>query len=286
MGTLTVTAAELHAATDRFAREARWHAVRTPRFRMRYATWGDGPRPLVIVHGLCDRTESFAMLMANLVDHVRCISVELPNGKDDDANLGPYRHADFAHDLVALLDHLQLNEVDLLGSSFGSTVALRTAVTYPARLRRVVLQGGFARRPLIRAERGLARLGRYWPWRMGDLPIRESVMRRFEAHAFVTAPPEVFDFLIHNSGRTPVRAAAGRALLLDKLDLRPMLPRVRQPVLMIGGDRDTIVPRQYEAEVEAGVPDVRRVEFSPCGHYPQYTHPSRMAAEVRAFLTG
>ncbi len=280
----TVTADELAAATDRFDREAAWSVCRTPGYAMRYAVWGDAPRTLVVVHGLCDLARSFAMVMANLLDDFRCVAVELPNGKDDDAILGIYRHEHYSRDLLALLDHLNLDRVDLLGSSFGSTISLRTASLAPERLNRVVLQGGFARRPLIRIERGLARLGRYWPWRMGQLPIRERVMRKLESPAFVTAPPEPFDFLIACSGQTPVRAASRRALILDKLDLRPLLPKVRCPVLMIGGDRDTIVPRRYEAEVEAGVPDVRRVEFAPCGHFPQYTHPTMMADEMRRFL--
>ena len=75
------------------------------------------------------------------------------------------------------------------------------AITYPQRLNRVILQGGFARRPLIRIERGLARVGRYWPWLMGDLPIRETSMRKLEAHAFVTAPKEIFETYIKNRGR-------------------------------------------------------------------------------------
>ena len=52
----------------------------------------------------------------------------------------------------------------------------------------------FARRPLIRIERGLARLGRYWPWRMGDLPIRESAMTRLEKPVFDGCPDEIFRF--------------------------------------------------------------------------------------------
>jgi pimeloyl-ACP methyl ester carboxylesterase len=285
MHPLSVTVDELAAATDRFDREAVWSTCRTPGYRMRYAVWGDAPRTLVVVHGLCDQARSFAMVMARLVDDFRCVAIELPNGKDDDATLGTYRHEDFPRDLIGLLNHLKLERVDLLGSSFGSTIALRTASVAPERVNRVVLQGGFARRPLIRIERGLARLGRYWPWRMGQLPIRDTVMRKLESPAFVTAPPDIFDFLLGNSGQTPVRAASRRALILDKLDLRPKLSNVGCPVLMIGGDRDTIVPRRYEAEVEAGVPNVRRVEFAPCGHYPQYTHPLAMADEMRKFLT-
>ncbi len=280
----TVTPAELASATACYDREALPHAFHTGRYRMRYSVWGNAPRTLIVIHGLCDLARSFAMLLSHLVEDFRCIAIELPNGADDDALLGRYRHDDLTRDVHALLDHLNLDRVDLLGSSFGSTVALRTAITHPDRVRKVVLQGGFARRPLIRIERGLARLGRYWPWRMGQLPIRDRVMHRLESHAFVTAPPEIFRFLIANSGQTPIRAAARRALILDTLDLRPLLPKVQCPVLMIGGDRDTIVPRCYEAEVEAGVPNVHRIEFAPCGHYPQYTHPSQMANEMLAFL--
>ena len=98
--------------------------------------------------------------------------------------------------------------------------------------------------------------------------------------------PEIFRFLIRCSGETPIRAAARRALILDTLDLRPKLPNIPHPVLMIGGDRDAIVPRWCEADVEKGLPNVRRVEFTPCGHYPQYTMPGPMAEEMGRFLDG
>lgn len=277
------TAADLHAAQARFDAEAVPAAFHTGRYRLRYVTWGSGPA-VVMVHGLCDQPRSFCLLMAELVDRgFRCVGYDLANGKDDDAKLGVYTHADFADDLVALLDHLGLTTADVKGSSFGSTVTLHALLRHPARFRKVVLQGGFARRPLVRIERGLSRLGRYWPWRMSQLPIRSTVMVKLEQHQFEGCPPELFDFLIRCSGDTPIRAAARRALILDKLDLRPRLNQIPHPVLMIGGDRDVIVPRQYEAEVEAGVPDVRRVEFTPCGHYPQYTMPGPMADEMARF---
>ncbi len=53
---------------------------------------------------------------------------------------------------------------------------------------------------------------------------------------------------------------------------------------MIGGDRDTIVPRECEREVELGLPDVRRHELSECGHYPQYTRPHQTAEAMAEFL--
>jgi len=278
------TLEDLRTAIARFDTEAVPAAFQTPRYRLRYYSWGTGPT-VVIVHGLCDSPRSFCMLMANLADAgFRCLSYDLANGKNDDAVFGKYKHADYVDDLIALLDHLQLPGVDILGSSFGSTITLAALAKYPSRFRKAVLQGGFATRKLRRIERGLARLGRYWPWRMAQLPIRYRVMERLEKHQFVGCPDEIFEFLIECSGETPIRAAARRGLIIDKLDLRPKLPTIPHPVLMIGGDRDALVPRDIEAQVEAGLPNVYRVEFTPCGHYPQYTMPGPMAEEMAGFF--
>ena len=61
-------------------------------------------------------------------------------------------------------------------------------------------------------------------------------------------------------------------------------PNQAPAAVMVGGDRDTVVPRASEADVEKGVPNVRRVELTPCGHYPQYTMPVPYAEEVANFF--
>jgi pimeloyl-ACP methyl ester carboxylesterase len=226
------------------------------------------------------------MVMARLVDAgFRCVAYELPNGLGDGANLGMVKHPHLVDDLAALLDHLRIDRADLLGSSFGTTVALRALATHPGRFRRAVLKGAFARRPLRWTERGPARLGRYWPWRMEQLPGYRHSMARLEGQGFAHCPPELFRFLLTCAGAAPARAVARRTLMLDRLDLRPQLPHIPHPVLMIGGDCDGIVYRWCEEEVERGLKDVRRVELSPCGHYPQYTMPGPTADAIAGFLS-
>jgi pimeloyl-ACP methyl ester carboxylesterase len=256
--------------------------VRTPRYTLPYSVRGSGP-PLVLVHGLNDVPASFAPLIDSLQSDFTCMTYQLPEGTRDGAVLHTYTHRHFVEDLIALLDHLTIETAFVLGSSFGSTITLCAAAKHPARFLKVILQGGFARRPLKPVEQFLARLGRSWPWRMGQLPIRHRVMKVLEAQAF-EGHPAALAALIEHSGESAIKAVTHRARLLETLDLRPLLPGVVQPVLMIGGDRDAIVPRWCEAEVEAGVPNVRRVEFERCGHYPQYTQPRRMAEVIREFL--
>ncbi len=279
------TADDLARCRARFAAETVPGVLLTDRYRMRYLTWGSGPT-VVSVHGICDDPLSFCMLFAGLVDRgFRVVAYDLPNGLDDAARLSRYSHDHFTDDLTALLDHLNLARVDLLGTSFGSTVTLRSLARHPERFRRAVLQGGFAYRTIDPVERGLSHLGRSWPWRMHQLPLRRPIMEKLDAVQFAGCPPQIYDFLQECSGRTPIKATSHRALILSALDLRPQLPSVPHPVLMIGGDRDKIVPRWCEADMEKGLPDVRRVEFSPCGHYPQYTMPAQYADQMAEFLT-
>lgn len=251
---------------------------------MRFSAWGSGP-PLVILHGLSDAVRGFAMVMHRLAPHFTCVAYELPNGLDDGAKLGAYRHRDYASDLFALLDHLKLDRVALLGSSFGTTIALRALAERPERFMKCVLKGAFAYRPLRWYERFGARQGRYWDGRLCELPFREFVMNRACPATWSGCSPLARELFLRCNGWTPIRAAARRAVTLDTLDLRPLLPAIRTPVLLIGGDRDRIVPPEREAVLANHLPDVRRVEFTECGHYPQYTHPGATAGAVRAFLS-
>jgi pimeloyl-ACP methyl ester carboxylesterase len=268
------------AAFDRHATRATFH---TGRYRMRFVVWGAGPS-LIIVHGLADAPRGFAMVMDRLAPHFTCIAYELPNGLDDGAKLGTYRHPHYAADLFALLDHLKLDRVAVLGSSFGTTVALAALAAAPQRFAKCVLKGGFAYRPLKWYERLGARQGRYWSGRLCALPLREFAMRTADPATWSGCSPLSRELFLKCNGDTPIAAACRRAVALDALDLRPLLSAIRTPVLLIGGDRDRIVPYECESFLAKHLPDVRRVEFTACGHYPQYTHPTATADAVADFL--
>lgn len=269
---------------DRFEREAIRGVCDTGRYRCPYFTWGQGP-PLVIIPGLADQAQTFVMLCALLSERFRCISYDLPAGRADGAHLGGYNHEHLVDDLFALLDRLDVRQSYVLGSSFGGTIALAALRRAPERLPRAILQGGFARRPLAPAEVLLASMARYWPWPMRRLPFRRSLLARCHAAPFAGRPPEVWEFFVERWGSLPMSAVAQRGLMVHRLDLRPILPEVRQPVLLVCGDGDPLVNRQCEAELLAGLPNARRVEIADCGHNPQYTHPEALAELVHQFLT-
>jgi pimeloyl-ACP methyl ester carboxylesterase len=274
----------LGEALARFEREAVRGTCDTGRYRMPYYSWGSGP-PLVFIHGLGDSSHAFLMPIARLSAHFRCIAYEQPAGKGDGARLGSRTHDDLVADLFALLDHLGLPRSYVLASSFGATIALKALAERPERLPRAILQGALAHRPLRRAERWVALLARFLPGTTAWLPLREKLLREANTELYERRPPEVWRYFVECSGRVRIKAIACQGRILHQLDLRPLLPRVHQPVLLVCGDRDRVVPQPYAETLLQGLPSAGRVVLEGCGHVPSYSHPEVYAEVIRQFLT-
>jgi pimeloyl-ACP methyl ester carboxylesterase len=271
-------------ALRRLNQEASHGVSDTGRYRCRYFSWGQGPA-LVFVPGVAASGRSFVLPIALLAAHFRCIAYDLPMGHGDQARLGRLTHGGLVADLFALLDHLDIAQAYVYGSSFGSTIALAAMHARPQRLPRAVLQGGFAWRPLARTELALARMARYWPGRMRLLPFRVKAMQRVHHGPFADRDPAIWRYFLEASGDVPIATLARHGLLLHQTDLRPILGTIHQPVLMICGDRDPLVRPEHEEILLQGLPNVRRLELDNCGHFPYYTHAELLAALMRQFLT-
>ena len=268
---------------DRYFREADRKVFDTGRYRCSYYVWGDGPT-LVFFPGLCDDGLSFVLPIARLKDHFRCVALDLPTGHGDGAHLGRYHRADHVVDVLALLDHLKLQQAYLYGSSYGATIALGALYRQPERFPAAILQGAFARRPLAKAEVMLASWGRYWRGNMAALPFRRAVLKVSREPSFLEREPAVWNFFLQRTGAPPMAAVARRALILHRLDLRPLLPCIQMPVLLICGDHDPVVDKACQEELEHGLPRPTRAELERCGHLPHYSHPELLAEIGRAHV--
>jgi pimeloyl-ACP methyl ester carboxylesterase len=251
---------------------------------MPYFLWGEGP-PLVFIHGVSDSSRSFLLPITRLAAHFRCIAYDLPNGRGDGACLSRYTHSDLVADLWSLLDHLEVRQSYVLASSFGATIALAGLRERPERLPRAILQGAFARRTLRRAEWLLARMTRFLPGPMSRVPLRTRVLRAINHDTFAGRPPEDWVNFLDSSGQASIASFAYQALMMHRLDFRPLLPSIRQPVLVVHGARDPVVPWSYAEELLQGLPNARCAVLEGCGHVPSYTHPEVLAEVVRQALS-
>ncbi len=263
--------------------EAEFGEVETGRYRCRYVAWGRGPA-LVMIPGMASDAESFVMLVARMRSRFRCIAYDLPEGVTDGARLMRYRHADLVDDLFALLDHLDIRKSILYGFSFGSTIALSAAQQSPTRFSQIVLQSGFARRPLAPAEVLAASFARFLPGRLGYLPMVRAIVEKNHREPFLARETAVWEYFVKRHCAVPLRAFAHRALMLHRIDLRANLATIQPPTLLVCGDRDPLVSRACEAELQAGLRRFTRAELEQCGHQAHLTHPEVLADVLQQYI--
>ncbi|MBU6294082.1 MAG: alpha/beta hydrolase [Planctomycetes bacterium] len=278
---------DFSVATTAFEREAVQQSFSGPRFSSRYFSWGDGP-PVILGHGLSDRSDSFIPLAYLLKNRFQCVGWDLPGTHAPaDEPLPWIRHKHLSDHLLALCDHLRLAKPVIAGASFGSTVALRTLAMAPGRFSGGVLQGGFAFRPLNHVQRNLVRLARFARGRlMGQMPKYREFLHRANGAEFAMLDSRRWEHLVACAGATPVRTVCHQALLLDKADLRPLLERITVPMLVVCGSNDKVVDHRCALDLMSGLPNARKVTLSDCGHVPCYTDVEALAALMTGFIDG
>jgi pimeloyl-ACP methyl ester carboxylesterase len=111
--------------------------------RLAYSDYGAGTRPFVLVPGLLlPRTMHDPLARALAERGNRVITLDpLGHGESDrPADMWRYSMGQFAEQVVALLDHLELEEAVVGGTSLGANVTLETCVLAPQRVRGAVIE--------------------------------------------------------------------------------------------------------------------------------------------------
>jgi len=102
-----------------------------------------GGRPLILVHGLLLSQEMHRPLAEALAARGnRVITVDLLGHGESDRPRDMWRYSMrfFGDQIVALLDHLEIEEAVVMGTSLGANTALNIALTAPERLRGMVIE--------------------------------------------------------------------------------------------------------------------------------------------------
>jgi len=100
-----------------------------------YREVGEGPKPLVLVHGLAANMAFWNLRLQNaLARRCRVVSYDLRGHGYSSMPERGYSPAAMAGDLIGLLDYLGIERAHLVGHSFGGTVLLNAAAATPDRV--------------------------------------------------------------------------------------------------------------------------------------------------------
>jgi pimeloyl-ACP methyl ester carboxylesterase len=252
-------------------------------YSLRGREWGEGP-PLYFLNGLGGTYELSALLVWLLRDHFRCVLFDYPGTHGECVRLSRITLSDLVEDLFAVADARGDRKFFLHASSFGGLIALQALASQPGRIERAILQGAFAHRQLSWAERGLIQACRWLPLRMGQMPFHAALQRQNHRPWFPPHDPTRWQFLAEDTGGLPLSAVAHRAGIVRDADLRPLLPTISQPILLVSGEGEGLVGSGCREVLRSGLPHATYEWMHSAGFLPSLTHPHRLAKLIRPFL--
>lgn len=266
-----------------------------------YHVIGDG-EPLVVLPGGPGRPSGYLGDLGGLSRSRRLILMDL-RGTGDSAtpeDAGSYRVDRQARDVEALVNHLGLGPVDVLGHSAGASMAVLFAAAHPERVRRLILvtpSGRVLGVPMIGFEEAVAARSAE-PWyadaiaadaALEDLPDDADLAERVQLLARVT--PFFYGrwdaaAAAHSVAFPHVDAAAigyYRDFTSDAPAVRAQLAAMAAPTLVVAGEVDGM-PTPAVAEVIAKVFRNGRAATVAGGHYPWVDDSAVFVTTIREFL--
>ena len=248
--------------------------------------------PVVLLHGLLVTHYSFRGVAGPLAEDRRVIAIDLPGAGESDrpkpADADGYSIPWLAARIDEVLGELGVSHVDLIGHSFGGTLALWLAATTPARVRRLVVVDPVAYEFNLPFVGRLALLPRLGPILFESL-YRQADLRRY-LRGTVSTPelldPRAVDVYWDRLGRTGGREAA-HAMLGDLRALEPLhelLPKIEAPTTVVWGDQDALLPVADGERLVSVLADARLKIVEGCGHAVVEERPAALVQIARDFL--
>jgi pimeloyl-ACP methyl ester carboxylesterase len=234
---------------------------------------------VLMLHGYADSWFSYSRILPLLPAGLRAIVPDQRGHGESDRPADGYAPDDFADDAIQLLDTLDIDRAAVVGHSMGSFIARKIAVKAPERVARLVLIGSAATarneatRQLLEEVKTLAD------------PVEADFVRAFQSSTiYRPVPVDFFEQIVTESLKVPARVWKAALAGLLAADPTADCPRIRCPVLILGGERDGVFARAEQEHLATCIPGAT-LKISPdIGHDPQWEAPDDVVSDLLAFL--
>ncbi|MFI4985526.1 MAG: alpha/beta fold hydrolase [Gemmatimonadales bacterium] len=242
-----------------------------------------GTRPLILVHGLLLSQQMHWPLAEDLAargNHVITVDLLGHGVSDRPRDMGRYSMHFFGEQVVALMDHLQVERAVVMGTSLGANTALEIALEQPERLRAMVIEMPVLDNALLWSALTFTPL-------LVALTFGEPAMRLLARGA--RAVPRRLLPHFGNVMLDLVRQEPGPGgAVLQGLFFGRVAPHRSQrrtfetPALVLGHRRDPVHPFSDAGALAEELPNGRLLEADSLVELR--LHPERLTGEIASFL--
>jgi pimeloyl-ACP methyl ester carboxylesterase len=262
--------------------------------KTRYWALGDKGTTVVLIHGLGGSADVWMHNVQTLASQHRLYVPDLAGfGASDQPgpSFSPFDYARFLDDFMSLL---HIHRPSLVGQSLGGGIALHYALRFPENVNKLVLvdSAGLGREVVWTLRlMSLPLLGELcsYPTRKGvELFFKFAVRNRalitkdfVELYYHFFSRPGFQSFLLRMLRRIVTVRGARKEILTPLVD---NLEKIKQPVLIIWGEKDRVLPLKHGYFAKEKLPNATLEIMEECGHLPFFERPDAFNRLVLTFL--
>ncbi|MEO0410313.1 MAG: 3-oxoadipate enol-lactonase [Pseudomonadota bacterium] len=239
----------------------------------------EGARTLVLAHALGTSRALFDPQVAALSQHFSILRYDMRGHGASDAPVGAYSIDRLGRDLIELLDHLSLEDVDLAGVSLGGMIGQWVGYRLPERFGRLVLANTSAAMlpPSAWDERIRATFDG------GMEPMVAPALERWFTPGFLEAKPQAAEEVASLIRRTPAAGYAGCCAAIRDMDMRRTAELIACECLVLYGEHDPATPPDQAHHLISTIPNARGKALQ-AAHLANVEQPAAFTAALLEFL--
>jgi aminoacrylate hydrolase len=259
-------------------------ALETQGISLHYETFGDRRKPpVLLLAGLGGTGQTFGPVVSRFAERYFVVLPDQRGTGQTTRSEGGYTIPQVATDMAALIEHLDLGPVHVVGSSTGGMITQTMALDHPRTVRSATIVSSYARPD--------AYVRRQFALRRGVAATADA-SEIFSCYAiFLFSPrwaarhPEAVEAWIARAASRPVE----REVTLKRIDMvlahdqAARLGQLRQPTLLVCGDQDLCCPLHLSEELAAGIPGSELVVL-PGGHFIDLEDEEKFFDTVSQFI--
>lgn len=255
------------------------------RGRIYYEVYGEG-KPILILNGIMMSTGSWTNFVDALSANNKLILLDFFDQGQSDKVEEDYTQEIQVDLILSLLDHLNIDKINIAGISYGGEVALQFAAKYSDRLDRLVLFNTTAK-----TSTWLRDIGRAWNLSKDDplnyylttIPIIYSPKFYNENTDWMDNRKE---FLVENifSNKDFMDAMERLTISAEGYDVSDKLEKIKTETLIIAAENDFITPVDEQKLLSREIENSHLVILPSTGHASMYERPLLFASLILGFI--
>lgn len=271
---------ESRAAVDRKSELLFSSVILKTGVRLHYAVQGEpAGTPVIMLHGYTDSWFSFTPVLPLLDRKYRVYILDQRGHGDSSHPTGGYAMEQFAGDVIAFMDAMNVKQATIVGHSMGSFVAQHVAAMAPERVTRLVLEGSattIRNKTVLELQREINKLADNVP---------ESFARDFQVStAYQPLAPEFLQGVVNQSLKSPARVWREVMAEMVSPEANVELKKIKTPTLILWGDKETIFPRSEQDLLVSALKNSTLKVYADTGHAPHWERPERYAKDLQDFI--